>query len=98
MSQDAREDAARKKLADAEARLQELQGDLDAEKARIEELQRLIGEEKVNRKTDRETPAKLKDDIAAVQEDKKSLEAELALIVDQIGFLSEYSTKKPVGS
>jgi hypothetical protein len=105
MSQDAREDAARKKLADAEARLQELQGesaklqgDLDAEKARIEELQRLIGEEKVNRKTDRETQAKLKEDIAAVQEDKKSLEAELALIVDQIGFLSEYSTKKPVGA
>ena len=37
---------------------------------------------------------KAKEQMKAVADDKKSLEAELALIVDQIGFLSEYSTKK----
>merc|ERR1711966_255508 len=105
LSGDAREEAARKKLADIEARLKEIaneaglvQADIDAEKKRIAELQQLIAEEKEARKADKAAAAKCQEEIKVVTEDKKSLEAELALIVDQIGFLSEYSTKKPPGA
>jgi len=105
MGQDARETAAREKLAAAEARLKDILAehelvlaDIDAEKAKVKALEEKIRVEKEGRKADKVAREKVNEDLKTVGEDKKSLEAELALIVDQIGFLSEYSTRKPVGT
>jgi predicted nucleic acid-binding Zn-ribbon protein len=101
MGADAQMADAQKALADAQARLKEiqaeqdlLQADIDAEKRKIKELEEKIAAEKEGRKADKAAREKLAEQLKTVQEDKKSLEGELALIVDQIGFLSEYSTKK----
>jgi len=98
---DAAQAAARKALADAEGRLKEiqqesdlLQAEIDAEKRKIAELEAKIEEERAGRKADKAAREQLATELKTVEEDKKSLESELALIVDQIGFLSEYSTKK----
>merc|ERR1711998_128973 len=92
---------ANKRLAEAEARLKEieaeqeiLKGEIEKLKAKIKELEEKIKAEKDGRKADKAAREKLEEQMKAVADDKKSLEAELALIVDQIGFLSEYSTKK----
>merc|ERR1711865_1333412 len=92
---------AMKKLADAEARMKEIEAeqelikaDIEAEKRRLKELEEKIKTEKEGRKADKAARDKLQENFNTVAEDKKSLESELALIVDQIGFLSEYSTKK----
>jgi len=101
MGADAAKMEAMKKLADAEARLKEIESeqelikaDIEAEKRRLAELQEKIKGEKDGRKADKAARDKLQEQFNTVAEDKKSLESELALIVDQIGFLSEYSTKK----
>jgi len=101
LSGDGRAAACAQAKADAEARMKEIQnetdivqGDIDAEKARLAELEALIKAERDGRKADKATRAQVEEQIKQVSDDKKSLEAELALIVDQIGFLSEYSTKK----
>jgi len=101
MSADARAAAAEQAKRDAEARLKEIlaeqdivRGDLEAEKRRLAELEKLIQAERDGRKADKAERARMEDQLKHVAEDKKSLDAELALIVDQIGFLSEYSTKK----
>merc|ERR1712070_203146 len=98
---DAAKMEAMKKLADAEARLKDIlaeqdlmKADIEAEKKRIKELEEQIKAEKDGRKADKAARDKLQEQLQTVGEDKKSLESELALIVDQIGFLSEYSTKK----
>jgi hypothetical protein len=92
---------ASKKLADAEARLKEIQAeqdllknDIEAEKRKIKELEEKIAAEKEGRKAEKAARDKLQVQLQTTIEDKKSLEGELALIHDQIGFLSEYSTKK----
>jgi len=102
MGGDARQAAAMQKLAEAEARLKEIEAeselvknDIEAEKKKVKELEEKIKAEKDGRKADKGVRDKLTEDLKTVGEDKKSLEAELALIVDQIGFLSEYSTRKP---
>jgi hypothetical protein len=102
MGGDARQAAAMQKLAEAEARLKEIEAeselvrnDIEAEKRKVKELEEKIKAEKDGRKADKGVRDKLTEDLKTVGEDKKSLEAELALIVDQIGFLSEYSTRKP---
>jgi len=98
---DAAKMEAMKKLADAEARIKEIEAeqelikaDIEAEKRRLKELEEKIKTEKEGRKADKAARDKLQEQFNTVAEDKKSLESELALIVDQIGFLSEYSTKK----
>merc|ERR1712167_12423 len=98
---DAAKMEAMKKLADAEARIKEIEAeqelikaDIEAEKRRLKELEEKIKAEKDGRKADKAARDKLQEQFNTVAEDKKSLESELALIVDQIGFLSEYSTKK----
>merc|ERR1711998_336388 len=98
---DAAQAEANGRLAEAGNRLKEieaeselLKADIENEKKRIKELEEQIAAEKAARKADKEAREKLQEQMKAVADDKKSLEAELALIVDQIGFLSEYSTKK----
>merc|ERR1711907_745075 len=78
MGADARQAEAAKKLADAEARLKEILAEQDIVKEDIAAEKKRLAE--------------LEEQLKQVGEDKKSLESELALIVDQIGFLSEYST------
>merc|ERR1711998_485105 len=92
---------ANKRLAEAEARLKEieaeqeiLKGEIEKLKAKIKELEEKIKAEKDGRKADKAAREKLEENFKTIQDDKKSLENELSLIVDQIGFLSEYSTKK----
>jgi hypothetical protein len=98
---DAAQAEANGRLAEAGNRLKEieaeselLKADIENEKKRIKELEEQIAAEKAARKADKEAREKLQEQMKAIADDKKSLEAELALIVDQIGFLSEYSTKK----
>merc|ERR1711924_8691 len=102
MGADAQMAEANKKLADAQNRLKEIQAeqdllknDIEAEKRKIKELDEKIEAERAGRKADKSAREKLAEQLKTIQDDKKSLEGELALIVDQIGFLSEYSTKKP---
>lgn len=87
-------DAANQRLKETEAEMELIKGDIEAEKAKIREMEAKIAAEKEGRKADKAARDKLQEQYNTVGEDKKSLEAELALIVDQIGFLSEYSTKK----
>jgi DNA repair exonuclease SbcCD ATPase subunit len=87
-------DAANQRLKETEAEMELIKEDIEAEKAKIRELEAKIAAEKEGRKQDKAARDKLQEQFNTVGEDKKSLEAELALIVDQIGFLSEYSTKK----
>jgi len=98
---DAVTSAANAKLGDAQGRLGEIKGEMDLmaqdienEKKRIAELEAQIEDERTQRRAEKDQREKLIEQYKATEEDKKSLEAELALIVDQIGFLSEYSTKK----
>jgi len=105
MGDDARAAEAAKKIADAEARLKEIlaeqdivKEDIASEKKRLADVQAKVTAERDGRKADKATRAQLEEQLKQVNEDKKSLESELALIVDQIGFLSEYSTKKPAGA
>merc|ERR1712216_111547 len=101
MSSDARTADAQAKLADADARLKEILAEQDivkeeiaAAKKHLAEVEAKVVSEKDGRKADKATRAQIEEQLKQVGEDKKSLESELALIVDQIGFLSEYSTKK----
>merc|ERR1712093_414796 len=105
MGEDARQAEAAGKLADADARLKEILAEQDivkeeiaAAKKQLAEIQGKVTAEREGRKADKATRAQLEEQLKQVNEDKKSLEQELALIVDQIGFLSEYSTKKPPGA
>merc|ERR1711998_555625 len=98
---DAAKAEAMGKLKEAEDRLKEieaeselLKADIENEKKRIKELEEKIKAEKDGRKADKAAREKLEENFKTIQDDKKSLENELSLIVDQIGFLSEYSTKK----
>merc|ERR1711998_588727 len=90
---------ANQRLSEAEQRLKEieaeqelLKGEIEKLKAKIKELEDKIKAEKDGRKADKAAREKLEEQFKTTAEDKTSLEGELALIVDQIGFLSEYST------
>merc|ERR1712070_999651 len=71
-----------------------LAADIEAAKARLEQLKAELEVEKQGRKDDKLETTRLLEDLSKINADKADLEAEMALIVDQIGFLSEYSTKK----
>ena len=101
LGDDAKKSLAQKELDDIAARMKEIMAeqdlikvDIEAEKRRIAELDAKLKTEKEGRKADKTMRENLTTQLKTVEEDKQSLEAELALIVDQIGFLSEYSTKK----
>merc|ERR1719453_2050336 len=93
--------AARKKLEEAQQRLKDIQAEkaiteeeVAKLKQRVKELEKAITEEEEGRKKDKAQRAEIEEKMKVVNEDKKGLEAELALIHDQIGFLSDYSAKK----
>jgi len=86
--------AAQAKRAEAQAALDGQAAEIEAAKARLKELQAQLLDEKAGRKEDKLETTRLLGDLAHLNADKSSLEAEMALIVDQIGFLSEYSSKK----
>merc|ERR1711865_1006947 len=83
--------AAQQKRADAQAMLDGQAADIEA--ARLAEVKEELIFEKAGRKDDKLETTRLLDDLAKINADKVDLEAEMALIVDQIGFLSEYSSK-----
>merc|ERR1712153_119955 len=86
--------AAKAKRAEAQAALDRQAAEIEAAKARLKELQAELLDEKAGRKEDKLETTRLSAALAHLNTDKASLEAEMALIVDQIGFLSEYSSKK----
>merc|ERR1711957_572675 len=86
--------AAKAKSAEAQAALDGQAAEIEAAKARLKELQAELLDEKAGRKEDKLETTRLLGALAHLNTDKASLEAEMALIVDQIGFLSEYSSKK----
>merc|ERR1712028_184507 len=86
--------AANAKRAEAQAALDRQAAEIEAAKARLKELQAELLDEKAGRKEDKLETTRLSAALAHLNTDKASLEAEMALIVDQIGFLSEYSSKK----
>merc|ERR1711865_960894 len=83
--------AANAKRAEAQAALDRQAADIEA--ARLAEVKEELIFEKAGRKDDKLETTRLLDDLAKINADKVDLEAEMALIVDQIGFLSEYSSK-----
>merc|ERR1712072_451517 len=87
-------EAARAKKTDAQKTLEDQQAEIEAAKARLAKLKDELADEKQARKDDKLETTRLLADLDHINADKADLEAEMALIVDQIGFLSEYSTKK----
>lgn len=86
--------AAQAKKGEAQQMLDSQAADIEAAKARLEQLKAELEVEKQGRKDDKLETTRLLEDLSKINADKADLEAEMALIVDQIGFLSEYSTKK----
>merc|ERR1712006_46233 len=91
----------KQRLADAQARKAEIAkaaadqtAEIEALKAKLAELKTVLADEKQGRKDDKLEYTRLLTELDAVNAEKADLEAEMALIVDQIGFLSEYSSKK----
>merc|ERR1711865_1174894 len=86
--------AAKAQRAEAQAVLDGQTADIEAAKARLKELQAQLAEEKDGRREDKLETTRLTGDLDKLTEEKGSLEDEMALIVEQISFLSEYSVKK----
>jgi hypothetical protein len=86
--------AAKAKRAEAQAALDGQTAELEAAKARLKELQAQLADEKEGRREDKLETTRLSGDLDKLNEEKGSLEDEMALIVEQISFLSEYSSKK----
>jgi hypothetical protein len=86
--------AAQQKKTEAQASLDSQAAEIEAAKAKLAELKEILLVEKAGRKDDKLETARLLEDLSKINADKTDLEAEMALIVDQIGFLSEYSSKK----
>jgi len=78
-------------LGDANNRAAALQSELAAARKRLTDVEAELQAEATARRGDKTTIKNLEADLADAQNDKEGLEQELALIVDQIGFLNEYS-------
>merc|ERR1712091_467743 len=87
-------EAARAKKADAQKTLADQRAEIDAAKATLAKLKDDLAAEKQACKDDKLETTRLLAELDHINADKADLEAEMALIVDQIGFLSEYSSKK----
>merc|ERR1712028_199948 len=86
--------AAQQKKTEAQAALDSQAAEIAAAKAKLAELKEILVGEKAGRKDDKLETARLLEELSKINADKADLEAEMALIVDKIGFLSEYSSKK----
>jgi len=84
-------DQAQARLDAAKRRGEQLEGDVSNARQRLKDTERALLNEQETRRTDKQTKAKLLDEIEKAKADRDGLEAELEMIVDQIGFLSEYS-------
>jgi len=89
------------KLADIQKQKAQLQGEandltaeIDAAKAKLAGLKDALTSAQEGRRNDKLETTRLLGDLEKINADKDDLEKEMALIVDQIGFLSEYSSKK----
>merc|ERR1711998_444444 len=101
LSDEAGANNLKQQLADAQRRKAEIEkaaadqtAEIEALKAKLAEVKAVLADEKQGRKDDKLEYSRLLTDLDAVNAEKADLEAEMALIVDQIGFLSEYSSKK----
>jgi hypothetical protein len=72
----------------------DLTADLEAAKAKLAALKDALAKAQQDRKDAKLETTRLIGDLERINADKEDLEKEMALIVDQIGFLSEYSSKK----
>lgn len=68
-----------------------LQEEIAAAKKRLKDAEAALQAEQEARRADKAAITTLQDEIAAAQQENQSLEAELKLIVEQIGFLKQFS-------
>jgi hypothetical protein len=94
-------DALRAKLAEVMKQQEQvigeaksLEDELAQLKAKLAMLKDQVVEEQEGRRNDKLETTRLLAELEKINADKEDLEKEMALIVDQIGFLSEYSSKK----
>jgi chromosome segregation ATPase len=80
--------------ASIEAETKDLTAEIEAAKAKLAGLKDALAEAQDGRRNDKLEGTRLTGELEKVNADKDDLEKEMALIVDQIGFLSEYSSKK----
>jgi len=87
-------EAVRKQKTDTEAESADLSNQIEEAKAKLAALKEALALEKAGRRDDKLETARLAKELEVTTSDKEDLDKEMALIVDQIGFLSEYSSKK----
>ena len=78
-------------LSDADGRIKALEAELKAAKERLKAAEAALEAAQQAREGDAELIKKLQGELEDARVDKEGLEQEFALIVDQIGFLTEYS-------
>eukprot|EP00658_Telonema_sp_P-2_P078299 TRINITY_DN7300_c0_g1_i6.p1 TRINITY_DN7300_c0_g1~~TRINITY_DN7300_c0_g1_i6.p1 ORF type:complete len:715 (+),score=322.17 TRINITY_DN7300_c0_g1_i6:46-2145(+) len=87
-------DAILGQKAECQAETDNLTAEIEAAKAKLANLKQLLADAKQGRRDDKLETTRLTGELEKVSADKEDLDKEMALIVDQIGFLSEYSSKK----
>jgi len=80
------------RLADAQSRNSQLQDEIAVARKALKQTEAACSSEQAARREDKSKRTALTNEIADAQVDKEGLEKDLALIVDQIGFLSQYSS------
>jgi hypothetical protein len=78
-------------LRDLEKEAAALEQDVAMARKRLKEVEAALKQEQMSKRDDKDTISKLEHEIKEGNVDKEGLEHELSLIVDQIGFLSQYS-------
>merc|ERR1712166_1531187 len=87
-------EAVLKQKAETESETTELSNQIEEAKNKLAALKDSLAQEKAGRRDDKLETARLVKELDTTTHDKEDLDKEMALIVDQIGFLSEYSSKK----
>eukprot|EP00657_Telonema_sp_P-1_P012532 TRINITY_DN914_c0_g1_i2.p2 TRINITY_DN914_c0_g1~~TRINITY_DN914_c0_g1_i2.p2 ORF type:complete len:514 (-),score=221.46 TRINITY_DN914_c0_g1_i2:87-1628(-) len=87
-------DAVRENKVRTQAETEDLSNQINAAKAKLAALKDALADAKQGRRDDKLEGTRLATELQKVTADKEDLDKEMALIVDQIGFLSEYSAKK----
>jgi chromosome segregation ATPase len=82
---------AQGRLSDADRKAGVMRDEIALAKKRLKDAEAQLQDQQMGRRDDKNTRRKLEQELADAKADKEGLEHELALIVDQIGFLSEYS-------
>merc|ERR1712166_1694231 len=87
-------EAVLKQKAETESETTDLSNQIEEAKNKLAALKDSLAQEKAGRRDDKLETARLVKELDTTTHDKEDLDKEMALIVDQIGFLSEYSSKK----